>query len=79
VLRVDRWAQPFVWLGVNPLAIYCASEFVAHLLDKPWLRDANGPTTAQIVLYWNVVSPLMRGWAGERVASLAFAALTLTA
>jgi predicted acyltransferase len=77
VLRIGRWAMPFVWLGVNPLAVYFASEFVAHLLDKPWVHDASGPTTAKFVLYWNLVRPLVSGWGGEQTASLAFAVFTL--
>ena len=24
----SRWAQPFVWIGVNPLAIYVANDFI---------------------------------------------------
>lgn len=31
-----RWAQPFAWLGFNPLAIYFLAEICGHLLDAPW-------------------------------------------
>src|SRR5262249_22966811 len=30
------WARPFLWLGVNPLAIYFLSEVVGNLLDDAW-------------------------------------------
>lgn len=32
VLGWRKWAMPFVWFGLNPLAIYFFSEFVSHIL-----------------------------------------------
>jgi predicted acyltransferase len=35
-----RWANPFLALGVNPLAIYFGSDLVGHIIDrgaKSWL------------------------------------------
>lgn len=45
---VRRWARPFVWLGVNPLAIYFLSEVVGHLSTAP-----------KAWLFWNVLEPAM--------------------
>ena len=65
------WARPFLWLGVNPLAIYCLSEVVGHLLDRPWIREDGGRTTPKAWLFWRVLEPAFRPLAGEW-ASLAF-------
>ena len=43
-----RWAQPFVWLGVNPLLIYFLSEFVGHLQTAP-----------KAWIYWTILEPNM--------------------
>jgi len=45
---VRGWSRPFLWLGVNPLAIYFLSEVVGHLQVgvKAWL-------------YWSVLAPAM--------------------
>jgi predicted acyltransferase len=68
---IARWARPFLWLGVNPLAIYFGSELVGHLIDRqlfPWLI---GQTTPKDWLYWHLVAP-MGGEQGEW-PSLAYA------
>lgn len=46
--RVRGWARPFVWLGVNPLAIYFLSEVAGHL-----------STALKARLYWSVLEPAM--------------------
>lgn len=56
-----RWriaARPFVWLGVNPLAIYFASELAGRLLEKAWVAEAASRTTARAWVYWRVFDPL---------------------
>jgi predicted acyltransferase len=65
-----RWAQPFLWLGMNPLAIYFGSEFVGHLMDIP-LRHG---TTLGVkeVLFWQGLAPLVHD-SGGVWASLVFA------
>jgi predicted acyltransferase len=65
------WARPFLWLGVNPLAIYCLSEVVGHLLDRSWIHEDGGRTTPKAWLFWRVLEPAFRPRAGEW-ASLAF-------
>jgi predicted acyltransferase len=62
------WARPFVWLGVNPLAIYCCSELVGHMLDAPWLHG----TTPKAWLFWGVLQPALNFRFAEWT-SLAFA------
>lgn len=53
------WAQPFLWLGFNPLAIYFLSEVVSHLFDKPWLRVHGQTLTIRSWLFWDVLRPLI--------------------
>jgi predicted acyltransferase len=67
-----RWTRPFLWLGVNPLAIYFGSELVGHLLDRPLLRRFLGERTPKDWLYWNAVVPLVHNASGEW-ASLLYA------
>ena len=69
-LHIRAWAQPFEWLGVNPLAIYFLSEATAHLLDQPWLR---GRLSAKTIVYWQWLEPHIVSLAGPRGASLTFA------
>jgi len=57
--RWHRWAQPFLWLGVNPLAIYFLSEVVGHLETGP-----------KAWIYWSVLEPVMPR--APEVASLLF-------
>lgn len=55
VRRLRSWTRPFTWLGVNPLATYCCSELVGHVLDAGWMR-----TTPKAWLFWGVLQPALR-------------------
>lgn len=55
------WGRPFLWLGVNPLAVYFLSEIVGHRLEG----------TTKSWLFWSFVQPFMRPLRPEW-ASLAF-------
>jgi len=68
VAGLRRWSRPFVWLGVNPLAIYCASELGGHLLDAAWRHR----TTPKAWLFWSVLQPAT-GFRYAEWTSLAFA------
>jgi predicted acyltransferase len=68
VSGLRAWARPFVWLGVNPLATYCCSEFVGHMLDATWLHR----TTPKAWLFWSVLQPALNFRFAEWT-SLAFA------
>jgi predicted acyltransferase len=72
VLRVRGWARPFLWLGVNPLAIYFLSEIVGHLLEDPWLRHRSRWTTPKSWLVWGQLEPALHPLRAEW-ASLIFA------
>lgn len=54
------WARPFVWLGVNALAIYFLSEVVGHLQAAP-----------KAWIYWTILEPAMPRT--PELASLVFA------
>jgi predicted acyltransferase len=71
-LHVRAWAQPFEWLGVNPLALYFLSEAIAHLLDQPWLGSR---LSVKTIVYWQWLEPHIAPLVGPRGASLAFALL----
>lgn len=62
-----RWARPFVWLGVNPLAIYFASEFVGHILER----------TVGWQIFWNGFEPLLSPVLPEEMISLLMACCTV--
>ena len=68
VVAIRAWARPFVWLGVNPLAIYFLAEFVGHLLDS---------TGAKTWLYWTELRSIVMPPLGESQTSLLFAVLTI--
>jgi predicted acyltransferase len=68
VFGLRSWARPFIWLGVNPLAIYCGSEFIGHMLDATWLHR----TTPKAWLFWGVLQPALN-FRFAVWASLAFA------
>ena len=53
------WARPLFWLGVNPLAIYFLSEVVGHLLERPWIHQGHGRTTAKAWLFWRFLEPAL--------------------
>jgi predicted acyltransferase len=62
------WARPFVWLGVNPLAIYFLAELVSHILDL---------TPLKTLLYWSWLRSLTAHQLSEPTSSLLFAILTV--
>ncbi len=64
---LERWSRPFVWLGVNPLAIYFASEFVGHLLER----------TVKWQIFWNGFVPLLSPTASDELISLLMACCTV--
>jgi len=66
------WARPFVWLGVNPLAIYFLSDVTGHLLEQPWIRQGSGWTTTKGWIVWEGIEPALRPLRAEW-ASLTFA------
>jgi predicted acyltransferase len=65
---IRAWARPFVWLGVNPLAIYFLAEFVSHILDL---------TPLKTILYWSWLRSLTVHRLSEPASSLLFAILTV--
>jgi len=68
VAGIRTWARPFVWLGVNPLAIYFLAELVSHILEL---------TPAKTALYWNLLRPIAMRQLSEPMISLLFAAITV--
>lgn len=68
VADVRAWAQPFVWLGINPLAIYFLAELVSHLFDS---------TTIKTTLYWTMLRPAVSPPLSEPSTSLLFAVITV--
>jgi len=80
--RCRRWAQPFIWLGVNPLVIYFCSELVGHLIERPLLPRLLGSLAPKDWLYWQILSPLSGNVPGEWSSLLfatAFAAMWMGA
>jgi len=69
---IRRWDRPFLWLGVNPLAIYFCSELVGHLIERPLLPASFTYSAPKDWLYWHLVSPLA-GVDRAEWASLLFA------
>jgi predicted acyltransferase len=63
VLR--RWSRPFLWLGVNPLAIYFCSEILRYLLDGAWIQQGVARTTPRAWLFWEILEPAFRPWPAE--------------
>jgi predicted acyltransferase len=74
VLDVAAWARPFVWLGVNPLAIYCLSELARRLLDVGWIRMGTDDVGVKDAFFWMYFARLT-GATGGALASLLFALL----
>lgn len=70
------WAQPFVWLGVNALAIYFLAELCGHLLDVTWQAAGAQAMTMRAWIFWDVLHPAVPGL-GEETLSLGFALLTV--
>jgi len=71
VRGLRAWSRPFLWLGVNPIAIYICSEVVGHLLERPLLPQGSGRTTPKAWLFWRYIEPALHRWPTER-ASFAF-------
>jgi predicted acyltransferase len=69
IRHARRWAQPFVWLGLNPLAIYFLSELIGHVLDL---------TSGKTILYWYMLRPAVHPPLNEVGTSLVFAVLTVS-
>lgn len=75
-----RAMRPFVWLGVNPLAIYFVSELVGHALEQGLVIQRDGQlTTPKAWLFWRVFAPFTGDAtpAASLGFALAFAALFL--
>lgn len=68
------WATPFVWLGVNPLALYFGSELMGHMLDRPIVARANAVLGIKDIVFWGWLSPIV-GDLGGALSSLIFALL----
>ena len=71
------WARPFIWLGVNPLAIYCLSELTRDVADVGWIGKGASLVGTKDALFWWYLVPLV-GDAGGVRSSLLFA-IALTA
>ncbi len=67
-----RWTQPFVWLGINPLAVYFGSELVGHLIDQPTIRHGAALVSIKDELFWRWIAAIVRDGGGNQ-SSLAFA------
>ena len=79
VLGMRTIVRPFVWLGVNPLALYFLSELVGHAIEQGLVRQGAQWTTAKAWLYWRVFAPLSGDLSpsASLVFALLFAALWL--
>jgi predicted acyltransferase len=62
VRGLRTWARPFLWLGVNPLAIYVCSEVIGHFLERLWLVQGSGRTTPKAWLFWRYIEPAFHRW-----------------
>lgn len=72
-VRGARWfAPPFVWLGVNPLAIYFLSELARHLLDYAWISQVGHRVSLKDAFFWRYVVGALGDLGGAR-SSLVFA------
>jgi predicted acyltransferase len=75
VWRLSGWSSPFVWMGVNPLAIYFLSELVGRLLDRV-IRIHGEYTTTRTWIFWSGVMPRFGGHS-EMALSFAIACATV--
>jgi predicted acyltransferase len=71
------WTRPLLWLGVNPLAIYFASEVVRQLLDRP-LEGVTPQATIASLVFWNVLRPVVPSALDEQWVALAYGAIAVT-
>ena len=72
VLEWRHWTPPFLWLGVNPLAIYFLSEFARHLLDAGVFAVETGHFGTKDYIFWRYLNPHLESVSAPR-ASLLFA------
>jgi len=77
VANVRFWGRPFVWLGLNPLAIYFVSELVSHLRDWP-IRVHGDLWTVQSWIFWVVFEPPLSTFLGDPAISLVVGLLTVS-
>jgi predicted acyltransferase len=57
------WARPLAWLGVNPLAIYFCSEFVAEIVGRSLSPNFFAGLAPKDWLYWRVFAgDVSREW-----------------
>ena len=69
-----RWAQPFVILGSNAIAVYVSSSVVAHLMESVPVRTGDGIAEGlRLYIFEHFFFP----WAGTLNGSLLFAATYL--
>lgn len=61
----NGWIKPFVWLGMNPLAIYISHEVIAIVLGSIHVGDDSA-------YHW-IFENVFHSWLGPYNASLAFA------
>lgn len=73
-LDVTTWARPFVWLGVNPLSIYCLSELARNALDIGWIRMGTEHVGIKDAFFWQYFV-FFTGDIGGTLPSLLFALL----
>jgi predicted acyltransferase len=73
VAPVRKWTRPFMWLGVNPLAIYGLSELTGHLMDQAWVASDSGPTTTRAWLFSRLLEPGVGASLSRAGASMMFA------
>lgn len=71
-LEITAWATPFVWLGVNPLAIYCLSELARYALDVGWIRMGSERVGIKDAFFWQYFA-FVTGDIGGALTSLLFA------
>lgn len=74
VAPIRKCCRPFVWLGVNPLAIYGLSELTGHLMDQAWVSSGAGATTARAWLFSRLLEPDIGASLSRAGASAVFAA-----
>jgi predicted acyltransferase len=76
VANARKWARPFLWLGLNPLAIYFLAELVGHVRD--WPITVNGDDwTVQSWLFWQVFEPPLGNYLSDPAISLVVGLLTV--
>jgi predicted acyltransferase len=76
------WAQPFVWLGMNPLIAYCASQIVFIAMNTLYIGTPTqhthllpGTLNALFGEHWDIIG--QTGWHDPHWAALAWALLCL--